>query len=539
VFPVDAPVLNCVDFRRNLSSGPLHICRGGLLSDAIDSFGFACGTCGRQLKAKVDQGGRSFRCPGCGAAVEVPQIAVVSKAATTPPPGTDVHLHGHTIGPTEPESKGPLKVPSTIGQLLMYLLVIWLGLSLILGVVSLFSTLLSYLSLLLFLGLTAGTVIQMYWVMRARQQVLSKKDIPLLWGFARLIAWDPVEGVLFLKNKKMGFFDDDLHDGHGGVRFIYPIFGDELALRVPLEVQTVQFFDEKVLTREYLSVTVHGTLKWRITDIRKFYLLLSRELRNTSDYRKIEGGGYITPGETKHVESEEEAEVSVKKKLQLAIMWLRVLAEEQARTVVSRVSSGLLIADRLVDQMPEIKDAVTRDRSLLSALASDTPATAGHAWNGAADGLARSIFETMSKRVAPYGINIDEVSLQEIKLPDEIVRACVDAAQTAYLPLLSQRKAAADVAIKRANLAAEVELLGREAIGTREIASAAPAFTLVDFLSNFVSKGMNVQAAAGLAATAATVGVVAKLPEGPTSAALAAATAANASNQLTNSPPPA
>jgi regulator of protease activity HflC (stomatin/prohibitin superfamily) len=139
----------------------------------------------------------------------------------------------------------------------------------------------------------------------------------------------------------MGFFDDDLHDGHGGVRFIYPIFGDELALRVPLEVQTVQFFDEKVLTREYLSVTVHGTLKWRITDIRKFYLLLSRELRNTSDYRKIEGGGYITPGETKHVESEEEAEVSVKKKLQLAIMWLRVLAEEQARTVVSRVSSGL------------------------------------------------------------------------------------------------------------------------------------------------------------------------------------------------------
>src|SRR5204862_342713 len=139
------------------------------------------------------------------------------------------------------------------------------------------------------------------------------------------------------------FYDDNLLDGQGGVRLIYPGLGDELALRVPLEVQTLQFFDEKVMTREYLSVTVHGTLKWRITDIQKFYLLLSRELRNTADSFKPESAsGYTSAGDRQaSVADEEEVEVSVKKKLKLAIMWLRVLAEEQTRTVVSRVSSGL------------------------------------------------------------------------------------------------------------------------------------------------------------------------------------------------------
>jgi regulator of protease activity HflC (stomatin/prohibitin superfamily) len=385
--------------------------------------------------------------------------------------------------------------------------------SLCLFLTSFISTLLAYLSLLMFLMISCGAAYQTYLLMRARQRVLVEKDIPLLWGSVRLVAWDPVEGVLFLKNKTMNFHDDTLLDGEGGVRLIYPILGDELALRVPLEVQTLQFFDEKVLTREYLSVTIHGTVKWRIVDIRKFYLLLSRELRNTADYARPGGEGYTSPEEArKSVTEEEDVEISVKKKVKLAVMWLRVLTEEQTRTAVSRVSSGLLIADRLADQMPELKAAVTRDRSLLSSLAADTPTTAGDEWTGAAEGLARSIYETLIKRAAPYGICIDEVSLQEIRLPEEIVKACVEAAQTAYLPLLSQRKAAADVAVKRANLAAEVELLGRETVGAAKVVGAAPGFTLVDFLSNFVSKGLNSQAAAGLATTAATMGMASQLP---------------------------
>ncbi len=471
----------------------------------------------------------------------VPKISLAAGAASTPalpPVGTRVHEHGHVIE-QPPARRLPtwLRVPTTIGELVAYIGVAWLAATVVLLFLSLFSTLMSFLSVLLFLTITCGAAYQVFLLLRARQRVLVDKDIPLLWGSVRLVAWDPVEGVLFLVNKSIGFYDDSLHDGRGGVRLIYPFFGEELALRVPLEVQTLQFFDQNVMTREYLSVNVHGTLKWRLTDIRKFYLLLSRELRNTTDEHKqnAEPGHTSSPAERQTIRSERSVEASVSKKVCLAIMWLRVLAEEQTRTVISRVSSGLLIADRLADELPEIKAAVARDRSMLTALAADTPNTCDANWTGAADGLARSIYDTLDKRVAPYGIHIEEVSLQEIKLPPEIVRACVEAAQTAYLPLLAQRRAAADVATKRANLAAEVELLGREMVGTREVVGAAPAFALADFLSNFLSKGLNRQTAVGLAATAASIGVAGQFPPANPSAPLAAV----AATDLVSTQPPA
>ena len=37
--------------------------------------------------------------------------------------------------------------------------------------------------------------------------VLTVKDVPLLWGFVRLLAWDPIEGVLILQNKSVVFSD--------------------------------------------------------------------------------------------------------------------------------------------------------------------------------------------------------------------------------------------------------------------------------------------------------------------------------------------
>ena len=49
---------------------------------------------------------------------------------------------------------------------------------------------------------------------------------------------------------------------------------------------------------------------------------------------------------------------------------------------------------------------------MLTALAAQTPNTADGEWTGAADGLARTIFDALSARVAPYGITLDEASLR-------------------------------------------------------------------------------------------------------------------------------
>lgn len=351
----------------------------------------------------------------------------------------------------------------------------WFAFALLMFIISWFSVVAKYLALALFLGATGATIQQLWKMLRARQQVLDRKDVPLLWGFVRLIAWDPIQGILILKNKSVSFSDDNLHDGQGGVRFLYPVLGEELVLRVPLEVQTLRFADSKILTKEYLSVSVHGTMKWRIVDIRKFYLLVSRELRSTSDVR-----GPVTLKQPSTPSAHESAEVM----LNSAIEWMRVIAEEQTRTVVSRAKSGLLIADRLNQEMPEVNS---------SSEIAVPPAQRRSAseWGGATEGLASAIHDTIAQRLEGYGIAVEDVSLQEIRLPEEIVQECIAAAKAYYLPMRAQREASFKYANRHAELSAEVELLGRENVGTRDIVGAAPAFTLTEFLGHFLQKRLN------------------------------------------------
>jgi len=54
------------------------------------------------------------------------------------------------------------------------------------------------------------------------------------------------EGVLFLKNKASDHVDDNPHDA-GGVRFLFPVLGEGLGLRVPRTLQALKFSDH-VLT---------------------------------------------------------------------------------------------------------------------------------------------------------------------------------------------------------------------------------------------------------------------------------------------------
>jgi regulator of protease activity HflC (stomatin/prohibitin superfamily) len=400
------------------------------------------------------------------------------------------------------------RIPSTFRELVAYILAAWLSVALVALVLSLVSTIAKVVGAILFLVATGGMLQQVWKLLRARQAVLVEKDVPLLWGLVRLVAWDPIEGVLFLENKGLGFSDDDLHDCRGGVRFIYPVLGEELALRVPLEVQTLRFADEHVMTREYLSVTARGTMKWRIVDIRKFYLLVSRELRSIEDH-----GDVVRQSPSSRVGTlgTRDGASNISDMMRLSVEWLRVLAEEQTRVAVSRISSGLLIADRLNAEFPEVGPR-HRAEAGVAPLQTSSPE-----WTATADSLAGQIHQTISARVGAYGITIDEVSLQELRLPEEIVQECVRACKAAYLPLLAQR----ETAMKRAELAVEVDLLGREAVSTRQIVGAAPALTLSDFLNQFLIKRLGEHNGTGLGAGLAAIAAgqaVAALPH-PHSAA--------------------
>lgn len=471
------------------------------MENQADRIEFSC-ACGKSFRARLDQRGKSYKCPGCGGAVIVPNTSTIAPTPSpVPPPPVPAAAVVHTAQAGRPPARKlwlPLqtpKIPSTVGQLLGYLTASWFIFGVVLLLPAFFSRYLGIAGLVAFTMVSAAAVQQCWRLLSARQNVLEKKNVPLLWGFVRLIAWDPVEGVLILRNKVVTFCDDNLEDGSGGVRFLYPVLGEELALRVPLEVQTLSFRDENVLTREYLSVTVRGTMKWRVVDIRKFYLFVSRELRSTTNHNDRES---VSPPTREVTSGDTSAEAAIRQLHRAAIAWLQVLVEEETRALVSKSRTGLLIADRLTQEL--FSNAYEHDH-VPSASANGPGAAAVVEQRGAADGLAGAIYDSVSRRLSSYGIAVEDVSLQEIKLPEEIMRECIDACKAYYYPTLAKRRAS----FAGEKLQAQADALGREAIATREIVGAAPAFTLPDFLSNFLQQRLSAAksaAAPGLDAAA-------------------------------------
>jgi regulator of protease activity HflC (stomatin/prohibitin superfamily) len=300
-----------------------------------------------------------------------------------------------------------------------------------------------------------GTIYVSYSVVRlllTKSRVLREQEISLWAGHAKMVSWNPTEGVIFLKNKEFEFVDDDLLDG-GGIRVIYPLLGEELVMRVPLEVQTLTFRDTDVLTKEYMPLTIQGTIYWKVTDLRSFYLYISKEVHKASD---TGAHSVDAPGR--------------RPQLEVAEQWLRLMAEETTRSVVSRIGTGLLIADQLVTDLPK----TLPEAASIIGLAPQSSAT----YRTVTDSLAETIRTNVDAGVRNYGIDVHRVQLQEVKLPPEIYAAAVDACKSAYLPL----KAHAEGLSKKLSLQAEADVLGTDALALREIAGNIPAFALQDFL---------------------------------------------------------
>jgi len=234
---------------------------------------------------------------------------------------------------------------------------------------------------------------------------------------------------------------------------------------------------------------MRGTMKWRIVDLRKFYLLLSRELRSTTNHNGKETvSKEILPGAP-------DSEHAVQQLLTAAISWIQVLVEEETRSVVSKASSGLLIADRLsAELLPHTRHDANNGKA--------------EERTGAADSLAASIHDTVSRRLETYGISVEDVSLQEMKLPAEIMQECMEACKSFYYPTIAKRKAA----FMMEELKAQAEVIGPEALAAKEVVGVAPAYALSDFLNQYLKNrvpGGNSNAAgtdglvAGLLATQA------------------------------------
>jgi len=318
------------------------------------------------------------------------------------------------------------------------------------GVALFLSTILAFLFLVL--GIAGISAIAVNFVL-SKARVLRQKEVQLWSGWARLVAWDPGEGILFLKNKKPVFWHQNPEDG-GGIGLIYAALGEEVATRVPLEFQTLPITDYEVLTKECIPLTVRSTIWWRIVDLRAFYLSLGREVHEISDR-----------GQHKVMAA------TLRPQLETAEQWLRTMAEETSRTIVSRIGTGLLIADHLPS---DVAVPVQPAAALLTAIPESSAS-----YRTATEGLAAELEKAARERVEQYGIQIHRVALQEVKFPPDIYSAAVEACRSSYLPL----KAHAEAIAKKMALQAEADIIGHEALGMREITSNAPALAIQDLLT--------------------------------------------------------
>jgi regulator of protease activity HflC (stomatin/prohibitin superfamily) len=343
--------------------------------------------------------------------------------------------------------------PLGIGRALRVLAVAWAALFLTRLLTSFILPAMRPVATLLLVGGTVYVVCLLFQLLSAKGRVLAAQEVPLWHGSAKLVSWNPNEGVLFLKNKQIDFVDNNPHDG-GGIRVVYQHLGEELALRVPLEIQTLSFTDTEVLTREYMPLTIQGTLYWKVVDLSLFYLLISKEVHSASD-RGTHSIGVTGP----------------RPQFEAAESWLRLMAEERTRTIVSRVGTGLLIADRLASELPQ---ALPGAGTLLGG-GRESPA----GYRSATDNLANTLKADLEAGVREYGLEIHRVALQEVKLPAEIYAAAVGACRSAYLPLKAQAEALA----RKLQLQAEVDVIGRDAVGMKEIAASIPALAFQEFLA--------------------------------------------------------
>lgn len=290
----------------------------------------------------------------------------------------------------------------------------------------------------------------------SKKAAMNGNAVPFWGGFGAVVCWNPTEGVLFLKNKNIDFVDSNPNDG-GGVRFFYPMLGEELMLRVPLEIQTLSFKDSEILTKEYVPLALKGTLYWKVVDLAKFYLLVSKEIHVADDAEKHEVKASAT-----------------RPKFEVAEYWLRSMAEEKTRSVVSQMGTGLIISDRLSADLPSM--FASNADNLFGTSVVETPATPKRS---STESLAQAIRSEYATSVGEYGLEIHRVALQEVKLPPEIYAAAVAACQSAYLPI----KAKAEAIAQRLKLQADVDVIGKDAVALREIASNVPALTFQEFLA--------------------------------------------------------
>jgi len=412
-------------------------------------------TCNKLLSISRRKIGHKVACPNCSKSIIVPQLA----AQFGPPPDEDAIPVREPAAP----ANAPILIParanrnssnlSRLQQILIAALVVT-GIAILLTI-TLFAAgnwMLGTVLLLATLFLAGMLLKGSIEVLTAKARAIRRgeRELDLLFKCVKLVLWEQNEGLLFLKNKRIHQVVYGPEQG-GGMRFIFPVLGDEIRLHVPLTLQMSQFKDDKVLTRESIQLHVKVALWWRIKDrqgLEDFYLLIDKEIHLADDASmraEVVADGAEGAGVRKGPKRAE---------LNAAERWMLTLVESCLRKLVSKTSVAWVISKRAADylQVGTQPAAPTAEALIHHDDNQNTP-----------DLIGKTLRDMLAAELEDFGLEIQKVEIQEVRLPQPLQNAIDRVWEATLQPSRTEQEALARSNLIKAELKAVKEVIGDEA----------------------------------------------------------------------------
>jgi len=293
-------------------------------------------------------------------------------------------------------------------------------------------------------------------VFLAKSRAIRRRqsEAEIFGGLVKLILWESNEGLVLLKNKQVDMLVYGPTDG-GGTRFIYPILGEELKVRVPLAWTLTHFTDGKVLTRESTQLFFKVGFWWRVAELEKYYLSINREVHHHGDVYSHDGVPEVFPydGPSNSNSAGEK--------------WLLALAESCIRKLVSQTTTAMIVSKAAsrylhVDQ----KHQSSNTNAPVNLLPPVRRNATGDAVKSVADAesLGGQIHDLLRSKVAEYGLEVDRVEILEVRLPSEIQAAIDEVFKATLKPARTEQEAIAE----QIRLRSLAEVLGVETVRMTE-----------------------------------------------------------------------
>ncbi len=261
--------------------------------------------------------------------------------------------------------------------------------------------------------------------------------VKLLGGRAQLVLSHPGETYVFLKYKRVAGATGE----HGGEQLIFPALGEEAVGPISLRTEMLPWTDKHVLTREAQPLEIALGVQWRVADPQKYAFRIASEVHRdatkmTSDFS---------------ASSRLASENTVIDPRRPATSWLYLWVESAVRSYVSRLG----MADMVV--------------SAASLQWLNLPSGESSRMDGKFDEMAEEVVRAVNKKAGEYGLGVESVSVQGIKLPQKFQEA-IDRTREAFLkPIASEQEMKARQFEVRGELEVLKNLLGDEAFRMNEL----------------------------------------------------------------------